>query len=387
MIRSYRFRLQMKRSLQSSFEKAMVISNELYNAALEERIQAWKKARISISKFDQIKSLTIIRRDDCEFAKYARTMLRNPITQVDEAFKAFFSRVKLGKEKAGFPRFRSLKNLKSFGFTEASGWTLKGRFLSMKGLPNVRLKMHRQLEGKALKLTVKKDGRGRWFAIIVVKLQDVFGPVAPGAVGLDLGITDQVTTSDGIRYGKINPEHRNAVKRLKVEQQMARCQRGSKRRKKIVARLRRIRQKEADARRTKHFQLASKIITSAPGIIVTEKLTVKNMTRSAKGTLAKPGVNVAAKSGLNRSLQDSALSQFVKILTDKAESAGRLVIAVDPKNTSQNCSGCGIKVKKSLSQRQHNCPDCGISLHRDHNAALNVLHRGVVVPEMVRLVA
>jgi putative transposase len=377
----------MNRSIQNAFENAMAISNQLYNAALEERIQAWKRTRKSISKFDQIKSLTIIRQDDREFSKYACTMLRTPLVQVDEAFKAFFSRVKLRKEKVGFPRFRSLKRLRSFGFTEATGWTLKGKTLSMKGLPNVRLKMHRQFEGKALKLTVKKDGRGRWFAIIVVKLPDVFGPVTSGAIGLDLGITDQVTTSDGIRYGNINPERQSALKRLKVEQQLARCQRSSKRRKKIVARLRRIRQKEADARRTKHFQLASKIISNAPGIIVVEKLSVKNMTRSASGTIDEPGVNVASKSGLNRSLQDSALSQFVQILTDKAESAGRLVIAVDPKNTSQNCSGCGFKVKKTLSQRQHNCPDCGISLHRDHNAALNVLHRGVVVPETVKLAA
>jgi putative transposase len=377
----------MNRSIQNAFENAMAISNQLYNAALEERIQAWRKSRISITKFDQMKSLTIIRQDDCELAKYACTMLRTPLVQVDEAFKAFFSRVKLGKEKAGFPRFRSLKHLKSFGFTEASGWTLEGKTLSMKGLPNVRLKMHRQFEGKVLKLTVKKDGRGRWFAIIVVKLPDVFGPVVSGAVGLDLGITDQVTDSNGIRYGKINPERQSAAKRLKVEKQLARCQKGSKKRKKVLARLGRIRQRETDRRRTEHFQLASKIVRSAPGIIVVEKLSVKNMTRSARGTIDEPGVNVAAKSGLNRSLQDSALSQFVQILTDKAESAGRLVIVVDPKNTSQNCSGCGIRVKKALSQRQHNCPDCGISLHRDHNAALNVLHRGVVVPETVKLAA
>jgi putative transposase len=387
MIRSYRFRIQMDGSLWHRFESAMALSNQIYNAALEERIQAWKKENKSISRFDQMKSLTIIRQDDAGISKYSCSMLRTPLVQVDEAFKGFFSRLKLRKEKAGFPRFRSLKRLRSFGFVSEKGWKLKGKVLSMKGLPNVRLKMHRQLFGTPLRLAIKRDGRGRWFAIIVVKLPDIFGPVTPGAIGLDLGIADQVTDSNGIHYGKIGPERKSAHNRSKIERQLALCRRGSNRRRKVLARLSRVRQHEADSRRTLHFQLASRIVKKGSGIIVVEKLAVKNMLRSAKGSIDKPGTNVAAKTGLNRSLQDSALSQFVKILTDKAESAGRLVIAVDPKNTSQNCSGCGSKEKKALSQRRHICADCGLSLHRDHNAALNVLHRGVVAPETAKLAA
>lgn len=377
----------MKRSLWGGFERAMAVSNQIYNAALDERIQAWRKANKSISRFDQFKSLTIIRKDDPEILKYSCSMLRAPLIQVDEAFKGFFARLKHGKDKAGLPRFRSLKRLRSFGFVESAGWVLKGKILSMKGLPNVRLKMHRQLFGTPLRLAIKRDGRGRWFAIIVVKLPDVFGPVTPGTIGLDLGIADQVTDSNGLHYGKIGPERKSAHNRSKIERQLARCRRGSNRRRKVLARLSKVRQREADSRRTQHFQLASRIVKNAPGIIVVEKLAVKNMMRSAKGTIENPGINVAAKSGLNRSLQDSALAQFVEILTDKAESAGRLVIAVDPKNTSQDCSGCGSKVKKNLSQRQHVCPDCGLSLHRDHNAAINVLRRGVVAPETIKLTA
>ena len=109
------------------------------------------------------------------------------------------------------------------------------------------------------------------------------------------------------------------------------------------------------------------------------------MMRSARGLIEKPGTNVAAKSGLNRSLADSGLSQFTKILVDKAESAGRLVVMVDPKGTSQECSGCGTKVKKTLKIRRHKCSVCGLDIHRDHNAARNVLRRGVVVPERIGL--
>ena len=380
MIRSYRFRIQMDARIGRAFEAAMAASNQIYNAALEERIGAWKKAGKSITKFDQMKSLTQIRADESEISQYAATMLRTPLTQVDEAFKGFFARVKRG-QTPGFPRFRSIRRLRSFGFTEAAGWTMKGNRLKMKGLPAVRLKMHRPLDGRPLKLTVKRDTRGHWFAVIVVRLPDIYGPVAPGALGFDLGVEALVTDSNGQRYDRVGSERKGAEKRSKIEQSMARRRRGSRRWKKSVRRLGALRQREADARRTRHFQVASEIVRSGPGILVLEKLSVKNMTRSARGTVEKPGTNVAAKAGLNRSLQDAGLAQFIQILTDKAESAGRLVLFVDPRNTSQECSGCNGLVKKTLRQRQHYCPYCGLEIHRDHNAARNVLRRGVVVPD------
>ncbi len=378
MIRSYCFRLQMNCRNGQAFEAAMAASNELYNAALEERISAWSKARKSISHFDQTKSLTVVRRQDPRFAAYAATMLRTPLVEINEAFKGFFARVKRG-QTPGFPRFRSFKRLRSFGFTEAAGWTLKSNRLMMKGLPTVRLKMHRPIEGKPLKLTIKRDFRNRWFAIIVVRLPDVYGPTGQGAAGIDLGVECLATDDQGRRYGKLSPDRDSSAKRSIVERALAQQRQGSRRWKKSVRRLSVLRQREAEARRTRHFQVACQIVASGAQIIVVEALTLRNMTRSAKGTIENPGKNVAAKSGLNRSMLDAGLAQFVQILTDKAESAGRLVLTVDPRNTSQMCSSCGIKVKKSLTQRRHRCV-CGLDLHRDHNAALNVLHRGVVAP-------
>ena len=377
MIRSYRFRLQMTGRIGRSFEGAMGASNAIYNAAVEERISAWQKAGKSITKFDQMKSLTEIRSEDAAISAYAATMLRRPLEQVDEAFKGFFSRVKKGQGKAGFPRFRSIKRLRSFGFTEASGWTLKDGVLRMKGLPAVRLKMHRQIEGKPLQLSIHRDGRGRWFAVVVVRLPDVFGPTSKGALGLDLGVENVATDSNGEVYGKVSPDRQ--ARRQHIEHALTRQKPGSRRWRQTQKRLARQRSKEAAARRTSHFQIASKIVRSGPQIICVEDLQLRNMTRSAKGTAEKPGTNVKAKSGLNRSILDAGLAQFIQILTDKAESAGRLMVAVDPKGTSQECSDCGKTVTKSLKQRWHSCP-CGAEYHRDHNAARNMLHRGVVAP-------
>lgn len=379
MIRSYVFKLQMSARIGRSFEAAMQISNDLYNAALEERIGAWSKQRISISKFDQTKSLTIIRREDKRFSCYAVTMLRAPLAQVDEAFKGFFSRMRKNKTP-GFPRFRSIKRVKSFAFTESAGWKLTNNRLTMKGLPAVRLKMHRDLSGNPLALTIKKRNSG-WIAIVMVKLPDVYGPVKAGVAGYDLGVSDIITDCSGKAYGEINPERSSSRQRLKIEHDLARQKRGSRRWEKTQRRLARHRHREACRRRTQHFQKASEIISTAPGILVLEKLTVKNMTRSAKGTIESPGTNVRAKAGLNRSLQDSGISQFTKILTDKAESAGRLVILVNPHGTSQQCSGCSSKVSKTLNERRHHCGNCGLNLARDHNAAINIRNRGVVAPE------
>ncbi len=384
MIRSIVFKLQMTARHGRSFETAMQQLNDLYNCALQERKDAWSKSRISVTKFDQMKSLTVIRRENPEFKIYAATMQRSALVQVDEAFKGFFARFKKGGI-AGFPRFRSIKRVRSFGFTEANGWTLKGNVLSMKGLPRIKLKMHRQLVGKPLKLLIKKRATG-WVAIIIVRQDCMFGPVADGAKGYDLGIADVITDSDGIGYGRINPERANAAKRHKNEHALARQKRGSKRWRQTQKRLARQRHREACQRRTSHFQKAAQIIKSAAGILVLERLQVKNMTRSARGTKDAPGKNVAAKSGLNRSLVDTGISQFSKILVDKAESAGRLVIFVNPKNTSQDCSSCGARVKKTLAQRKHAC-DCGLEIGRDHNAAINILYRGVVAAEQTRLAA
>jgi len=357
-----------------SFEAAMAASNQIYNAALEERISAWRKTGKSITKYDQFKSLTQVRADEPAMAAYAATMLRTPLVQIDEAFQGFYARMKIGLGKAGFPRFRSCKRLRSFGFTEASGWALKDNVLRMKGLPAVRLKMHRLLEGEPLRLTVKRDGRGRWFAVIVVRLPDVFGPTMQGALGLDLGVESVATDSDGTRYGRVAPDR--SADRESIELALARQKPGSRRHRKTRQRIARQRSREAVARKTRQHQIANRIAKSGPQIICVEDLQLRNMTRSAKGTVKQPGKNVKAKSGLNRSLLDAGLAQFIKILTDTAESAGRLVVMVDPRGTSQECSDCGATVVKPLRQRWHSCP-CGAEYHRDHNAARNVLHRGL----------
>ena len=138
-----------------------------------------------------------------------------------------------------------------------------------------------------------------------------------------------------------------------------------------------------DAHRRHDFvhQTARRLVNQY-GLIAVEKLNIENMSKRPKpkqdeetGEYLPNGAS--QKSGLNKSIADASWGMFRRVLASKAESAGRKYVEVDPRWTSQDCSGCGTRVKKKLSQRVHFCPQCGLSLDRDTNAALNILKIGM----------
>ena len=163
------------------------------------------------------------------------------------------------------------------------------------------------------------------------------------------------------------------------QRQLARCQRGSKRRQKIRARLAGLQAQIANQRRT-YLHRVTKRVAQRYGVIAVEKLKVRNLTRSAAGSAEAPGTNVRAKAGLNRALLDVSPATVINFLRQKAESAAGRVVEVDPRHTSQDCSACGSRVQKPLAQRTHRC-GCGLVLHRDVNAARNILARADMRPE------
>jgi putative transposase len=156
---------------------------------------------------------------------------------------------------------------------------------------------------------------------------------------------------------------------------LARCRKGSKRRAKKRERLVRLQRRVADFR-SNHLHQVSAEIARRYALIGVEKLNLKNMTRSARGGVDEPGRNVRAKAGLNRSMADAAPGRLIQLLSYKAERAGGMMVKVDARNTSQDCSSCGIRVVKPLAERVHRCA-CGADLDRDVNAAKNILQRAV----------
>jgi putative transposase len=158
------------------------------------------------------------------------------------------------------------------------------------------------------------------------------------------------------------PQHyRKAEKRLKkLHRSLSRKKKGSNRRKKAIKRVAKAHLKVANQRKDFHYKTAKKLLSQGQNVGY-EKLNIKGI----------------AKTRLAKSTLDAGWGQFLQILSIKAERAGLLAIAVNPNGTSQNCSGCGVKVPKMLSDRVHSCPECGLTIDRDHNAAINIKYLAV----------
>ncbi|MHC5825821.1 MAG: RNA-guided endonuclease InsQ/TnpB family protein, partial [Nostoc sp.] len=178
-------------------------------------------------------------------------------------------------------------------------------------------------------------------------------------VGIDVGLIDFYVASDNTRIAA--PKFlRKAERKLKsAQRRVSRRKKGSNRRKKAIQILGKQHKKVTDTRKDFHFKIALSLLDKYD-VVAVEKLNIKGLT----------------KTRLAKSINDAGWGQFITILSNKAENAGLKLIAVNPNATSQECSNCGYKVKKPLSQRMHNCPVCSTSLCRDLNASLNIKARG-----------
>jgi putative transposase len=375
MILTYRFKLEPTRAQYAVLDRLCEQQRQLYNAALQERCEAWKKNGLSITKLDQFKSLTQIRSFDESYALIPVAMSRWSIARVDDAFKGFFSRVKRG-DKPGFPRFKGRSRWRSFGFAEWSGIRLKYGKLLFAGLTGgLKVRLHRQIpDGSSIKsCTFSKTGR-HWFIAMQVDVPVAGDHANPdSAVGLDVGIEHLVTTSDGLHIPNHRPRSRRERELRVAQRALARCRRGSKRRAKVREKLARIQRRIANARSTYLHQVSAKLARDYAFIAV-EKLNVKKMTGSARGTTDEPGTNVRQKAGLNRALLDAAPATLISYTSYKAERAGGEMVKENAAFSSQDCSSCDERVPKDLEERWHHCK-CGLVLHRDHNAAINILQR------------
>jgi putative transposase len=333
---------------------------DLYNVALEQRITAWQRRHASVSRYEQEAELKDIRAEFPEYAAIHSHILQDVLARLDRTYQAFFRRIQR-RDKAGFPRFKGRTRYHSFTFKEyGNGATLDNGSLVLSKIGRLHVHWSRPLEGTPKVVTISKEADG-WS--VCCSCADV--PVQPlpttgQETGIDLGIEAFATLSDGTRI--FSPgAYRTAERALKTAQRrVSRRKKGSARRRKAVALLAKAHQKVRRQRQDFHHKTALALVR-ANDVIYHEDLQVRTMAQNRH---------------LAKSIQDARWSAFLAILNFKAANAGRTVQAVDPAFTSQTCSGCGVVVHKGLSVRWHHCPDCGTSLHRDHNAAKNIERRG-----------
>lgn len=261
MFLTWTWRLRPTRAQHRLLEQALESQRLLYNAALEERIGAWRKAQVSVTLYDQQKSLTQIRADDpAGYGAQPVAMSRWTLHQLDEAMQGFFARLKKGGT-AGFPRFRSRARWRSFGLAEWSGVRLAGDRLLIKGFARpIRVNVHRPMPADAApkRASLTRKGR-RWFVNISIETSEVVQrhAGAGGALGIDVGMKSVAAFSDGILFERMDPGRRRSAELKRAARALARCRRGSRRREKVRARLARIHERVAAARSTRLHRLAS----------------------------------------------------------------------------------------------------------------------------------
>jgi putative transposase len=333
---------------------------EVYNAALEERREAWQKCGVSVTEAQQCAQLPAVKDVRPEYREIHSQVLQDVLTRLDRAFQAFFRRVKNG-EKPGYPRFQGANRYNSFTYKQfGNGATLDNGFLVLSKIGRIAVRWSRPIEGIPKTVTISREADGWYvcFSCADVPIQPL--PLTGKETGVDLGIEAFATLSDGTRI--FHPGwYRKAERALKMAQRrVSRRKQGSHRRRKAVNLLARAHQKVRRQRQDFHHKTALALV-QANDVIYHEELQTANLVKNHH---------------LAKSISDVGWRQFLDTLSYKAACAGRRVVAVPPAFTSQTCSGCGAVVQKGLSVRWHRCPECGTSLHRDHNAARNIERLG-----------
>jgi putative transposase len=360
-MKAYRFKLKPTKRQEAVFERWLELCRELYNAALQERKDAYRTRGISIDYYHQSLELPEIKAIREDVAGVNAQVLQDVLRRLNKAFDAFFRRCKRG-EKAGFPRFKSSHRYDSFTFPQMRGsLRIEGNRLHLPRIGKVKIIQHRPVEGRIKTCTIKREADG-WYAIFTAEeSHSLFIPKTGKVAGLDVGISTLATLSTGEMIE--NPQYlRKSETRLKTAQRkVARRKERSNRRKKAVKLLAKQHLKIKRQRLDFFHKAANRIIREFDEIAV-EDLNIAGMVKNHH---------------LAKAISDAAWGIFLLILTSKAEGAGRRVWKVPPQFTSQDCSACGNRVRKSLAVREHRCVECGLVLNRDHNAALNIKARAL----------
>jgi putative transposase len=391
--RAYKLRVYLTRPQQGRAVRLLRDHCDLYNAALQERRDAWRMQRVSVSYGQQSAQLREIRAADPQGqGRHSFTAQQQTLRRLNRVFAAYFRRVSVAEQArqrarsrgeppkergVGYPRFKPHQRFDQVLFVAGDGakWEAAddGRWAhaSFQAVGRVKVRQHRAVVGRVKTLQLKREHR-RWYVIVVTDAEVAPLPPTGRPVGIDMGVARFLTTSDGEVVA--NPHFLDAVQPriADLQRRTQRARPGSGNHKRIRRRLAREWRKVRDRRRDFHHKIARGLVDSCD-VLALEALRVDAMTASASGTVERPGRNVRQKAGLNRSILDVGWAQFTSILTAKAESAGRRVVRVDPSYTSVACHTCGARCTRPR-QDTVVCPAHG-DLDADLNGARNIASR------------
>ncbi|MEH2381456.1 MAG: transposase [Nostoc sp.] len=378
---SYQYKLRPTKQQAAQFDKWLDMLRCQYNYLLADRFRWYEENRCSINSCSlvvchlpelrnnpsynsQQDSLPQLKKDRPWYKELHSQVLQNAAKRVELAFDRFLKGDCNGK-RSGKPRFKGANQYKTFTYPTVKSDCIDKGLITLPKFGKVKLIQHRTIPDsfkiKTCSVTKKADGY-----YVTLSLEDKTVPTikpdfdSDSIAGIDVGLKEFLTTSDN-EVVTIGQYYRKAQKRLRViQKQVSRRKNGSIGRQKAIKKLATQHKKVANKRKDFHFKTANNLLKKYD-VIAVEDLNVKGLARTR----------------LAKSILDAGWSSFLSILTNKAENAGLLVIQVIASGTSQDCSSCGVKVPKKLHERWHRCSNCGCSLDRDHNAAINIKNRAV----------
>lgn len=401
IIKSYRYRIYPTSEQQKKLEWTFRRCCELYNAALEQRNEAYRKFGITLTNYTQALELKTLKLEEYrpEYKTIDSQVLKNVLARLDMNFKSYFARVKdykrLGREgyiskygakrledsriilDLGKPSFLSSRNYVSITYPNANAKGIQGvKFLDngkvrLNGIGEVRLKLHTPLEGELRTLNIKRDVN-KWYAVFNCRVEaPEFLPSTGLVAGIDLGLKDFITVYDGTASYKVEPlqAYRNAQRKLRIAQRKADRRQGGKGVKSSNRRLKALNivsvhhQKIREQRKDFHYQTVARLVKDYD-VICVENLNIKGMQQGLK---------------LGKSVTDAGMGQFMAILERKCQELGRTLIKVDRfYPSSKTCNKCKhVNPDLTLKDRVWTCPNCKTVLDRDLNAAMNIRSEGI----------
>ncbi|NEO58141.1 MAG: transposase [Okeania sp. SIO3B5] len=379
---AYQYKFRPNKEQIATIQLWLELLRRQYNYRLGERLSWWEENRCPVNAcplvmpipqlrdnpnyYSQKRDLVNTKHQFPEYKLIHSQVLQDCIKRVKLAFDRWLKADKNG-HKSGKPRFKGKGRYRSFTYPQIKQDCIQENKINLPKIGNIKLIQHRPLpDGFQIKtVTISRKADGYYVTLSledksVPALTTEVEPTLKNTLGIDMGLKEFLVTSEGESV-PIPQYYRKSQKRLKtLQKRLSRKKKGSKRWLKAVKAVAKQHKKVADKRKDFHFKTANELLSKAE-VITHENLNIKGL----------------AKTHLSKSINDAGWGQFLSILTVKAGNAGQKTIGVNPKNTSQDCSNCGEKVPKKLSQRTHSCPHCGIVIDRDLNAAINIKNRAV----------
>jgi len=360
----------------------------LYNYALEERKRVWKEEQRTVGYSEQQNNLPKLKKKEPILKFIHSQVLQDVLRRVDKAFQKFFQDLKRKKKgekiKVGHPKKKSIAKYKSFTFPQV--WMkqkgelvpvikLKKKndrfaYLYLPKLGKLKIRLHREIDWtKAKTVTVKKEPSGNWYVCVSVEvdLNQILKETEERVekkkkvVGIDLGVKHLAVTSEKefIEHPKFLQKLEKKLK--KQQKKLSRKEKGSVNFEKQRKRVAKIHEKIKNARKDFLHKLSRYLIENYE-VISFENLDIPSLVEN---------------NHLAKLILDAGWGTLITFATYKAVMAGAKVVKVNPAYTTQICSVCGHKVPKTLSERIHKCPVCGVKLDRDYNSSIVIKERGI----------